>query len=155
MATWTNIANSAVAVGAPLSTALMTALRDNVTAAFEGASGAPRLDPSTAIDWAGTGSGTGDTNAETYIRERIADALHGEIGTYATLYETINTGTIHNVGRTTAGSGLRFDATEFGASNAPAQVDGTPSGTWRLMGGGFDASGTGNTWYVSLWMRIS
>ena len=43
MATWTDIPNGDVDPGSPLSTALMTALRDNVSAAAEGATGAPAL----------------------------------------------------------------------------------------------------------------
>lgn len=44
MALWTNISNAAVAAGAALTTSLMTALRDNVTAVAQGAAGAPRVD---------------------------------------------------------------------------------------------------------------
>lgn len=42
---WTDIANADVAVGSPLDTALMTALRDNPIATAEGAPGAPRVAP--------------------------------------------------------------------------------------------------------------
>lgn len=42
---WTSITNAQVAAGAPLTTALVTALRDNPQAQFEAAVGAPRLQP--------------------------------------------------------------------------------------------------------------
>ena len=41
--TWTNITNAAVAAGAAVSTALMTALRDNVTALANRDAGAPKV----------------------------------------------------------------------------------------------------------------
>ena len=43
MATWTDIANSQVQPYAPVTSELMTALRDNPQALAEGASGAPRI----------------------------------------------------------------------------------------------------------------
>lgn len=43
MATWTDITNAQVAAGAPITTALMTALRDNVTGIAQRASGAPKI----------------------------------------------------------------------------------------------------------------
>ena len=42
MAVWTDIANTQVEADAPITTDLMQALRDNVTAQAEGASGAPK-----------------------------------------------------------------------------------------------------------------
>ena len=43
MATWTDITNAQVAAGAPVETALVTALRDNVTGIAQRASGAPKI----------------------------------------------------------------------------------------------------------------
>lgn len=55
MASYRTIADSEVEANAPLTEALVTALRDNVTAITEGAAGAPRvvsgaLSPTTAVD---------------------------------------------------------------------------------------------------------
>ena len=47
---WTTIPDSDIDPDSPITTALMTALRDNVAAAFAGDVGAPQLHPSSAID---------------------------------------------------------------------------------------------------------
>ena len=45
MASWTNVTDAATAIGAPPRSADIRAIRDNITAAKEGAPGAPRLSP--------------------------------------------------------------------------------------------------------------
>lgn len=45
MAVWTTIPDSAVAPNAPITSGLMTALRDNIQAFAEGAAGAPKISP--------------------------------------------------------------------------------------------------------------
>ena len=47
---WTIIPDSDIDPDSPVTTGLMTALRDNVAAAFAGDSGAPQLHPSSALD---------------------------------------------------------------------------------------------------------
>lgn len=61
---WTSITNAAVAAGAAVTTALMTALRDNLIAVLNGETGAPPVRAkANAIEtiYSGSGSGVGDT----------------------------------------------------------------------------------------------
>jgi hypothetical protein len=50
MAVWTAIPDSDIDPDSPFTTALATAYRENVIAAFEGASGSPTIHPSSAFD---------------------------------------------------------------------------------------------------------
>ena len=49
MAVWTTIPDSDIDPDSPFTTGLATAYRENVIAAFEGASGAPQMHPSSAL----------------------------------------------------------------------------------------------------------
>lgn len=59
MATYTTIANSAVDPNAPVTSELMTALRDNPLAITEGSSGAPKVQPEALELVYGSGSASG------------------------------------------------------------------------------------------------
>ena len=141
MTTYTTIPNAAVAAGGRPRGSLMTALRDNLRAGFEGdptavAAGLTLLDA--ALDTgAATAAGT------TWTGLRAAGLAVGAVGSYAFL--TFNTLTTASPGTTHAGSGLRY-------SNASSQIGATPAGTWRLMGVTSNATQAFST---SLFLRIS
>ena len=170
MADWTSISDSNIEPGKPIRSIDGLALRDNPIAIAEGASGAPRIDPSLAVDWAGTNN----TAAErAWVLGRTAGADVGAVGTYALLRRASNV----NPGDTVAGSELVYAGAlntvsasttfDFGSSitsfSMAAGGSTAPSGTWRCMGriatsssvaGGAlprSSSSTGAT----LWLRIS
>jgi len=138
MAVWTTIPNTAIAQDKPIKAETGLALRDNVTAAMEGASGAPALlDPALGP--------TATTDGRDWVNARIALSVNGAVGTYAMLYHD-NTGVAIGPGTNVAGSNLRY-------SDANNTVGATPAGTWKCMGnagydGSFDA-------YATLYVRIS
>lgn len=151
MADWTTIADSQVDPNAPVTSELMSALRDNPVAIAEGASGAPKINPIAAFAHGGNVGG---------------------VGTYVAAWNTTTTNIDGN--GTIAGSNLRYRSTGSGAGNTftnisldnnstfPTSGTSTLSGTWRAMqacSGRTEASiGPGETrysWFPSLWLRIS
>jgi hypothetical protein len=134
MATWVTPIESQTDPDAPLTSELGKRWDNNVIAAFEGASGAPRLEDA-ALDTTVTTAGT------TWVRNRTAAVTHGQIGTYA-MAAYRDTPQVP-VNFTTDGSNLE-------ASNVDGNVSGVfLTGTWRNMGG-FASQDD-----VSLWVRIS
>ena len=123
MTTYTAIPNADVDVDSPLSTALITALRDNVLAIQEGDATAPRIDSINAMDHQG---------------------VEGAIGTYMLAMGNNSTNTTFDFGDTVAGSqldpvGLSGDTalTDFHVSVDKFTVSATaPAGTWQCMGHG-------------------
>ena len=161
MATWTAIADSVLEIGKPIRSIDHFALRDNVVAAFEKASGAPQLAPnyvvtamiadaqiSTAkiadgnVTSAKLAAGGGET---AWVGARNVDIGANGVGSYVFAVK-IDSGA-NTFGTTSAGSGL-----------APASVGTIPgsasslSGTWRCMG---IANGSGGDVSVTLWIRIA
>ena|SRR5690554_395582 len=151
MATWTNIADTFLEPGKPVRSVDGLALRDNPIAIAEGASGAPRIESDSAVNWGGGGTGT--TSARNWVLNRMAAASSGAIGTYAFCRAGAQGGSasFSNPGTTQPGSNLNY-------SNATGTLNGaSPSGTWRQMG---YASRTGNATEeapesTTLWLRIS
>lgn len=170
MATWTEIPNSSIETGRPIRAIDGRALRDNVVALAEGASGAPKIETAAIDDLAVTAGklATGN-NERDWVLDRTAGASVGAVGTYAFLGETGNVTT--NPGGTRAGSALRyanvikFDTSDQASASwastflSAARARGgssAPAGTWRAMGFNFSE----NTSFdisrgATLWLRIS
>lgn len=140
MTSYIAITNSEVQPEAPITSELMTKLRDNPIAIAEGASGAPKIDPINAMAHLGA---------------------VGAIGTYAILYKT-TTGVV-SPGTLVAGSSLRYSNTFTDTYYVPGEGMGSytsvyaggtvaPPGTWRLMGHILSDTPLHR---ASLWLRIS
>lgn len=136
MATWRTIADTEVDPDSPVTSELMTALRDNLAATAEGASGAPSVLPNIA-----------------------ANATAGAVGTYVFAIGSADKA----LGDTISGASLSPTSAAYkvdddgGGTTAPYTLDtGTAlSGTWRCMGE-FDLSTTSPSAYgATLWLRIS
>ena len=138
MTTYTAIPNSDVDEDSPLSTALMSALRDNVLAIQEG-----------------------DVSAPSILSGAIAGAAAGAIGTY--VFATSSTGSNVSFGNTRAGSALKPTSAAAAHTRNTSEgnwnfIDGSAlSGTWRCMGYYDDtvANGDGTIDGATLWLRIS
>lgn len=149
MTTWTNITTAALEPGKPVRSVDGLALRDNPIAIAEGAAGAPKVEDA-ALDGTATSAGTD------WVLDRNASAAAGAVGTYAFM---LTSGGPRSAGDTIAGSSLsyasmRYDIPSLGdAPSMDLTTDGTPSGTWRLMGG--SGSGPTSNNDISVWLRIS
>lgn len=144
MASWTDIPNADIAQDKPIKAETGLALRDNVTAAMEGASGAPPLLEAAIGDWYSTYGGIG-----TYVFAR------GPSSDVA-------------AGATTSGSNLLPTSAICGITSANTNMDvgnfnlsSTLSGTWQCMGT-YDytsdfasGSNTANVLGATLWQRIA
>ena len=106
------------------------------------------------IDVTGDVDATGDISATNLngalgsgqVRNAIALGNEGNKGTYA--FCTLVSGTVDRAaGYEASGSDLRY-------SNANANANGTPSGTWRLMGRLAGNVSNSSTQETSLWLRI-
>jgi len=118
MTTWTTIPNTAVAAGGRPRGSVITALRDNPVAISEGAAGAPRV-------------------LFAAVRDGIAGATYGTLGTYAFLHSD----DVITPGTTVAGSTLKYSGAidyllfdNSGGFTATANALTSPAGTWRCMG---------------------
>lgn len=121
---------------------MVTAIGD-LTASRSIAMGTPSSITATSTN---STTGTSHTHAlpESAVRTLIADGTVGAVGTYALLTMPGN-GAIRAPGFTTAGGNLEY-------ANADGGGNGSPAGTWRLMGTIGTATATQRT---SLWLRIS
>ena len=169
MATWTNIPDSNIEPGKPIRSIDGLALRDNPIAIAEGASGAPRIQTAGIQDSAVTTAKIADANvitAKLAAGERMttanvlgqtAGASVGAVGTYAFLRP--NNTTVYNPGNTLAGSNLRYNGALTSSAELFSNVfdKGTPSGTWRCMGGRDvrNEAGTQRSFAATVWLRIS
>lgn len=121
MASWIDILNGQIDTDSPVTQSLMTALRDNPIAAFEGASGAPRLvlkaiDPVAVGDTARSsvsgsytaGTTSGFTDLHTFAFAQIGTARFKTTGNPTRLYRT-RAGTQSLVAETISGSSFSAD----------------------------------------------
>jgi hypothetical protein len=118
MATWTNVPNTVLEPGDPIRSVDIIAIKENVIALSEGASGAPKI-LATALN-------TG-TNERDWVLARTADASLAAVGTYAFIGRAGTAGQV-NAGSTAAGSGLFYTGILATTSGSPG------TGTWRAMG---------------------
>lgn len=154
MAQYTTITDTQVDPEAPITSELMTALRDNPIAIAEGASGAPRIDPSTAVDWDSSTNTSAEIN---WVLNRTASLTLSGVGTYGVLY--YNPGTVANItaGGTVSGS-LLLRSNNVGNPNpfdssSNASGTSTVAGTWRaLAAASYPESGVKNP---TLFVRIA
>src|SRR5690554_152462 len=153
MAAWTEILDSNLEPNAPVRSVDHIAMRDNPIAIAEGAPGAPRIagQQGPAVQNAGVFDGTlgaekfqTGTAERDWVLARTATASVGAVGTYSFLISLAGQVNPTGSGDTRPGSDLSY-------SNTAAVSDGSPSGTWRNMGG--TVGGSGNS--ATLWLRIS
>mgnify|MGYP001767810195 CR=1 FL=1 len=151
MADWTTIPDSSIEPGKPIRSIDGLALRDNPIAAFEGASGAPRL-----ADAALGPAASATTAGRDWVLARTALADVGAVGTYAFLKTASAINADIAAGATRAGSELRYaGVTEDGGIGSPfIGTSSSPAGTWRCMGF-IDYRGQSGTLGTTLWLRIA
>ena len=146
MADWTNIPDVDVEAGGIPKGSTITALRDNVTAAFEGAVGGPKLvNNAVANSTLSAGKFQTSNTERDWVLGRNAGAGAGVVGSYLLAFNT------------TGGSSTNFGQTVSGSTLNPASAGGDAqsvslSGTWRCMGHHIGAGAANRT---TLWLRIS
>lgn len=144
MAVWTDFASliASLASGKAFTDEKAQALAENIIAAFEGSAGSVAdgaiLADSALSTAAATAAGTA------WVGLRTAGLAAGAVGSYALCYLNVNL--IASPGSTHAGSGMRY------TNAAGSNPQGTPAGTWRLMGG---TASTDNHTSTSLFLRIA
>lgn len=139
MADWTDIPDENLSPNAPARSADMLAMRDNITAQAEGATGAPKTQTAAIEDDAVTA----DKLAPDAARLNNADTQAGEVGSYAMLYyegAATNPGTVR--------SGNLFYA------DASGDISNSAGGNWRCMGA-TSSDVTDASSKTTLWLRIS
>jgi hypothetical protein len=142
MATWTNVSSTVLEPGDPIRSVDIIAIKENIIALSEGASGAPKI--------AAAALNTG-TNEMNWVLARYASASFGAIGTYIiAIHSTLNLdAAFASVGpnTTVAGSVLQrsADATntyginvmsassQSNSSDTAAVTSLGLSGTWRIL----------------------
>jgi hypothetical protein len=139
MATWTNVSSTVLEPGDPIRSVDIIAIKENVIALSEGASGAPKILTAAINDAAVTTAklATNERITTANVLAAIAGASAGAVGTYGSVEPT--SPITASSGSTRAGSGLRWSI----------EGSGTLSGTWRLLGQ-LSASQGGR-----VWLRIS
>lgn len=149
MATWTNITNALVGVGARPFATTLAAFRDNVVAAFQGAAGAPRL-VDAALDSTVTNDG------RNWVRNRMAVNPAGAVGTYSLLLENDTNIPARVRGDTLSGAKLSHMSLALDPLAQTLIVvtrDVHPAGTWELHGD-YSTSAFENDYVIALWKRI-
>jgi len=138
MATWTNVPNTVLEPGDPIRSVDIIAIKENIIALSEGASGAPKI-LTAAIN---NGAVTVEKFASGAVLSVTAGGSVGAVGTYCEA-----TGTSQptlTVGSTKAGSTLQKRDT------SGTRVSMGFSGTWRNMGPNEDGG-----FMTNLYLRIS
>lgn len=171
MATWTNVSSTVLEPGDPIRSVDIIAIKENVIALSEGASGAPKILTAAINDAAVTTAklATG-TNERDWVLARTAGASVGAVGTYAFLRHGPSAD--YAPGATLAGSSLVYtgvgtiNSSSYTATSSienvtfASPVGSTVSGTWRCMGVGSNTTvlttdGAIPVRTASLWLRIS
>ena len=141
MATWTNVPNTVLEPGDPIRSVDIIAIKENIIALSEGASGAPKVLTNAINDAAVTTAklATNERMNTTNVLAATAGASHNVVGAYCAAYPSATT----SIGSTVAGSALRGDI--GGDFVSPGF-----SGTWKNMGASTRALGA-----VTSFLRIS
>lgn len=147
MTTYSTIANSDIDADSPVTTPLLTALRDNPIAITEGSAGAPNIQDA-ALDTTAT------TTGRDWVLARTALTTAGAVGSMAFAQPTDTTS--YTFGQTIAGSNLApagiVDAPTSGGNTQSVHSSGTLSGTWRCMGvTAYNVTTTENS--ATMWIR--
>jgi hypothetical protein len=151
MATWTNVSSTVLEPGDPIRSVDIIAIKENIIALSEGASGAPK------IQLAALQNGI--------VLDATASATAGAVGTYVFAEHKADVG----FGSTVAGSNLQPSGmvtvvfTTYTNDNAPdTRTTGVNSGsflsgTWRCMGvlSNATVSGTNSAGTATLLLRIA
>lgn len=133
MTDYTTITDAQVAPGAKLTSALMTALRDNVQSLSEGGPGAPRiLNEAFANFTLGAENFQIGTTESSWVLFRTAGGAAGGVGTYAFLAHE-PTGTGNGVLTITPSTNVAGSLLNF-SNDAASYPAGTVIGTWQCMG---------------------
>lgn len=144
MADWRTIADTEVDPDAPVTSELAYAFRDNVIAAFEGATGGPKLQDLALDDVAVNATARGGR----WVTRRNAFAVAQAAGTYIFARWNPVGGAGTAVPGTVVSGSLLNPASANNASNA------TLAGSWMCMG--FAQAGTAETTSAyTLWLRVT
>ena len=149
MATYTAIPDSAVDPDSPLTSELVTALRDNPIAIAEGAAGAPSLAEGYANSAAAGGVGSYIFAVLDYTND--SERVAGDTVSGAQLTPVGIRSETANPGATPAEFTTGEIIAEFNGASPPA---GTLSGTWRCMGYAFTDDDSVTVYATTLWLRI-
>lgn len=162
MTTYTAITNGEVAPEAPITSELLTRLRDNTLAIQEGDATAPNIVTAAITDGnitdaklntgAATGAGT------TWVGKRMAGLSAGNLGTFVLARYAPSTGAdTVTFGRSIAGSSLfpaGYYTTGLGAAATNTDAYGAAlSGTWEAQGYVDTPAGALNA--ITLWLRVA
>lgn len=158
---WTNITNAQLAIGAPLRSIDILALRDNITAQANGDAGAPKQQTAGIADSAVTAPkinfvANGLRNNSNSLD--IACPSFNTVGSYSLvgIYVTsiINQGDNYSAGTSAqqVSVGGWFEWNGWNAFNGAGGL----SGTWKLMSSSFNTVGTGGAnQYQGLGCRVA
>jgi hypothetical protein len=140
MATWTNVSNTVLEPGDPIRSVDIIAIKENVIALSEGASGAPKIQ-SAAIGFPYVTTLNGETGA---ITNTNLNAIGSWVGSSKRVDQA--------VGTTVAGSTLTY---AYWNGSSWSQPSLGLSGTWRFVGGVRHASADSVNDCQSIWVRVS
>ena len=133
MTDYTTITDAQVAPGSKGTSALFTALRDNIVSLSEGGPGAPRiLNEAFANFTLGAENFQIGTTESSWVLFRMAGGAAGGVGTYAFLAHE-PTGTGNGVLTVAPGTNVSGSLLNF-SNDAATYPAGTVTGTWQCMG---------------------
>lgn len=139
--TWTVIPDSDIDQDSPVTVALMTALRDNVTAAFNGDAGGPKLADGALGSTATAGGGS-------WVANRYALVGVFNVGTILLLRNESYNAAIS--------AGDLISGSQLAVTNANGGSGGTvPPGTWRAHGSSSASSNVNFPTRVTPYVRAS
>ena len=154
--TWTNITNAQLAIGAPIRSIDLLALRDNITAQANGDAGAPQQQTAGIADNAVTAQkvkyGAGLTaSGDTLV---AGSSIANGIGSHILGVMNSVTSTTFG-GNYAAGEGLNQISVFYNGSET-VTIGGNPiSGTWKWLGRTTDGGGGGYNAGMAICVRVA